>query len=79
MRVCPVCKKVGDSGDAVTQEQGFSIIDTHGSAIAISLHQFWFRYNRTRIVSYPHRNRIFVIGRHQEVRRFDSPGLHQIT
>ena len=28
---------------------------------------------------HPHRNPIFVVGRHQEVRRFVSPGLHHIT
>jgi hypothetical protein len=29
--------------------------------------------------SYPHKNQIFPVGRHQEVRRFVSPGLHHIT
>jgi hypothetical protein len=38
--VCPlwvfcVYNKDADSGDVVTQEQGFSIVDTHEPAIAI--------------------------------------------
>jgi hypothetical protein len=67
-----VYKKVGDSGDAVIEKQGFSIVDKHEPAIATPL----FLYP---IDSYPHRNQIFLLGCHQEVRRFDSPGLHHIT
>jgi hypothetical protein len=32
-----VYKKVGDLGDVVISEQGFSIVDTHEPAIAILL------------------------------------------
>ena len=31
------------------------------------------------MVSYPHKNQIFLVGRHQEVRLFVLPGLHRIT
>ena len=34
---------------------------------------------RRVIDSYSHRNKIFLVGRHQEVRRSVSPGLHHIT
>jgi hypothetical protein len=30
-----VYKKVADSGDVVIEKQGFSIVDTHGPAIAM--------------------------------------------
>jgi hypothetical protein len=35
-----VYKKFADSGDAVTQEQGFSIVGTHESTIAKPQSQF---------------------------------------
>ena len=80
---CPICflrvfgmyKKVADSGDVVIEKQGFSIVDTHGSAIAISLPTFCLH----AIDSDPHRNQTFLVGRHQEVRRFVSPHLHHIA
>jgi hypothetical protein len=70
-----VYNKVADSSDVVTQEQGFSIVDTHEPAIAIPLLSFCLH----TMDSYPHRSQIFLVGRHQEVRRFVSPGLHHVT
>jgi hypothetical protein len=75
LRVFRVYNKVADSGDVVIQEQGFSIVDTHGPAIAIPL-PLVFVYSMD---SFPHKNQIFPVGRHQEARRFLSPGLHHIT
>jgi hypothetical protein len=40
VRVFRVYKKVADSGDVVTQEQGFSIVDTHEPVIAMILSSF---------------------------------------
>jgi hypothetical protein len=36
-------KKVADSDDVVIQEQGFSIVDTHGPAVAMPLSPFCLR------------------------------------
>jgi hypothetical protein len=35
-----VYNKVADSGDVVIEKQDFSIVDTHGLAIAMPLHAF---------------------------------------
>jgi hypothetical protein len=70
-----VYKKVGDSGDVVIEKQGFSIVDIHEPALATPLRPFCIH----AIEPYSHRNQIFLVGPHQEVRRFDSPGLHHIT
>jgi hypothetical protein len=72
LRVFQECKKVADSGDEVIQEQGFSIFDTHEPAVAILLLSFCLHATGS-----PHRNQIFLVGCHQEVRRFVSrqPGL----
>jgi hypothetical protein len=70
-----VCNKVADSGDAVIEKQGFSIFDRHGSAVAMPLRSFFLRMTDTSSC----RNQILVVGRHQEVRRFVSSGLHHIT
>ena len=57
--------KVADSGDVVIQGQGISIVDIHEPAIAMPLPPlFLHAMNR-----YPHRNKIFLIRRHQELRR----------
>jgi hypothetical protein len=69
-----VYKGVADSGDAVIQEQGFSIIDTREPAIAMPVPVCFHPMDL-----HPHRNQIFLVGRHQEVRQFTSPGLHHIT
>jgi hypothetical protein len=69
-----VYSKVSDSGDVVIQKQGFSIVDTHEPAIAMPLSPIWFHMMNT----YRYKNQIFLVGRHQEVRRFVSPGLHHI-
>jgi hypothetical protein len=74
LRVFWVHKRVADSGDVVIPERGFSIVDTHEPAIAISLLSFCLH----AIHLHPHRNRICLVGCHQEVRRFDSPGLNHI-
>jgi hypothetical protein len=74
LRVFQEYNKVADSGDVVIQKQGFSIVDTHEPAIAIPL-----RFVFLHMDSSPHRNQIFPVGRHQELRRFVSPGLHHIT
>ena len=66
--------KVADSGEVVTQEQGFSIVGTHERAIATPLSPVCLN----AIDSYPHRNQIFLVGRHQEIRQFVSSGLHQV-
>jgi hypothetical protein len=66
-----VYNKVGDSGDMVIQERGFSIVDIHEPSIAMPLSPFLLH----PIDSCLHRNEIFLVGRHQEVRRFVSPGL----
>jgi len=73
---CPVCPlwvywvhekdKVADSSDVVIQRRGFSIVDTHGPAIAIPL----FLHVRCE-------NQIFLVGRHQGVRR-PGLGVHHI-
>jgi hypothetical protein len=65
-----VYNKVGDSGDVVIEKQGFSIVDTHEPAFAKPL---------SPMDPHRHRNQIFPVGRHQEVRRFGSPGLHHTT
>jgi hypothetical protein len=69
-----VYNKVADSDDVVIEKQGFSIFDTHEPAIAKPRSPFCLHV--TQIDS--HRNQIFLVGRHQEVCRFVSPGLHHI-
>jgi hypothetical protein len=65
-----VYNKVADSVDAVIERLGFSIVDTHEPAIAIPLSLFF------HMVDMNYKNEIFLVGRHQGVRRFVSPGLH---
>jgi hypothetical protein len=77
--VCPlqvfwVYKKVEDSGNVVIEKQGFSIVDIREPALAMPLLPFSLHEMEPS-----HRNQIFLVGHHQEVRRFDSPGLHHIT
>jgi hypothetical protein len=67
--------KVGDSGDVVIEKQGFSIVDIHEPALAMPLSPFCLH----EIEPFSDRNQIFLVGHDQEVRRFDSPGLHHIT
>ena len=64
-------EQVIDSGDVVIQEQGFSIVDKHEPAIAISLSLFFLLFVDILDTS-SYRNRLFLIGRRQEVRRFVS-------
>jgi hypothetical protein len=75
LRVFWVYKKVADSGDVVIQEQGFSIVDIHEPAIAMPLSSFslYDRYS-----GFVQKFKYFLAGRHQEVRRSVSPGLHHI-
>jgi len=68
-----VYNKAADLGDVVIQKQGFSIFDTHELANAMSLLPFLCRDAN---VSSSRRSHIYVVGRHQGVRRFVSPGLH---
>jgi hypothetical protein len=75
LRVFLVYSKVAHSGDVAIQEQGLSIFDTYEPAIAMPLPLVFVH----TMDSYPHRNQIFTVGRHREVRRFVSPGLHHIT
>jgi hypothetical protein len=75
LQVFRVYNKVGDSGDVVIEKQGFSIVDIHEPALAMHLSPLCIH----AIDSHSHRNQIFLVGHHQEVRRFDSPGLHHIT
>jgi hypothetical protein len=70
-----VCKKVADSGDAVIQKQGLSTIGIRVPAFAMPLSPVCLYM----MDSSSHRNQIFPVGRHQEVRRFVSPGLRHIT
>ena len=75
-RVCQAYKKVADSGDVVIYKRLFSIVDTHESAIAIVLSPLsvtGFHFD-----SSSYKNQIFLVGGHQGVRRFVSPGLHRI-
>jgi len=75
-RVFWVYKKVAGSGGVVIQERGFSMFDTHEPAIAMPLSP----YSLDAMNLYPHRNQIFLVGRHQEVRRFaTSPELHHAS
>ena len=74
LRAFWVYKKVGDSDDVVIEKQGFSIVDTHEPAIAISLLSLCLH-----TIDCPHGNQIFSVGRHRGVFRFDRPGLHHIT
>jgi hypothetical protein len=75
LQVFWVYNKVGDPGDVVIEKQGFSIVDIHEPALAMPLPAVCLQ----AIDSHSHRNQIFLVGHHQEVRRFDSPGLHHIT
>lgn len=56
-------------------EQGFSIVDIHEPIIAMLPPSIFLH----TMDSHPHRNKIFLIGRHQEVRQLDTHGLHCIT
>jgi hypothetical protein len=67
-----VYNKVSDSGDEVIEKLGFSIVDTHEPAVAILLPVFFY------MVYLEYKNEIFLVGRHQGVRRVASPGLHHI-
>jgi hypothetical protein len=67
-----VYNKVADSDDVVIEKLGFSIVDTHEPAIAMPLCVFF------HIVYMEYKNEIFLVGRHQGVRRFVLPGLHHI-
>jgi hypothetical protein len=82
LRVFWVYNKVADSGDVVIEEQGFSIDDTRELAIAMPLSAVW-DYNMDMDMDMDmdsqYKNRIFLVGRHQGVRRFGSPGLHHNT
>jgi hypothetical protein len=67
--------KVADPGDVVIQKRGFSTFkfDTHELANAMHLYPFlWQEAN----VSSSRRSQICLVGRHQGVGRFVSPGLH---
>jgi hypothetical protein len=75
LQVFRVYNKVADSGDVVIQEQDSSIVDTHEPAIAIPLHLVFQKASDID----PYKNRICLEGRHQGVRRFVSPGLHDMT
>ena len=83
MARCPGCplwvfgvyKKVGDSGDAVISEQGFSIVDTREQAIAMPLLSICLH----NMYASSYKNQKFPEGRHREVCRFVLPGLHRIT
>jgi hypothetical protein len=48
----------------VIEKQGFSIVDTHGPAIAKPLSPCCL----DTIDLYPHRNQIFLVGHHQGAR-----------
>src|SRR6266436_8428104 len=74
LRVFGVYKLVADSGDVLIQRRRFSIVDTHEPPVAMLLSSSCFRKRK----SYPYKNQIFLVGRHQGVRRFVSPGLHHI-
>jgi hypothetical protein len=75
LRVFRVCNKVADSGDVAIQEQDFSIFDTREPAIAMPQSPIFSNQED----AWPHKNRIYLVGRHQEVCRFAPPGLHHIT
>jgi hypothetical protein len=64
--VFQVYNKVAGSGNVVIQKRRFSIVDTHGPTIAMTLHAFLSK--KSNIPSY--RNEIYFAGRHQEARRF---------
>ena len=69
-------QKVADSGYMVIQKRGLSIVDTHELAIAMPLYPFFVYV----MDSCPHRNKIFLTGRHQEVRQsVSSATSHHIT
>ena len=73
-----VNNKVADSGHMAIQGQRFSIVDTHEPAFARPLSPLCPCQRTIDLYQSPHRNRILLVRRHQEVRRFDSPGLHHI-
>jgi hypothetical protein len=70
-----MCNKVSDSADVVIPEQGFSIVDTREPANAIPLSSICYHI----LLNASQNDQISLEGRHQEVRRFVSPGLHHIT
>jgi hypothetical protein len=77
--VCPLRVFWVDSGDVVTENQGFSIVGTHESGDTMPLSPFLLYMMDT----YSYRNQNFLVGRHQEVLKYvDSPGLptsHQVS
>ncbi len=54
-----MCKQVADSGDVVSEKQGFSIFGTHELANAISP----LRVLRHKVNVYSRRSRRFLVGR----------------
>ncbi len=73
MQVFGVYKKVADTGNVVIQRQAFSILNTNEPAIAMPLSSPCLHFE-----TYPYKNQIFLVGRHQGARRFVSPCLHHI-
>jgi len=76
--VFEVYNKVADSGDVAIQKQGFSIVGTREPAFAMPLSPVCPSVHIMVQVPESYRNQIFLVGRHQEVRRFVSPGLHHV-
>ena len=76
--VFEVYNKVADSGDVVIQKQGFSIVGTREPAFAMPLSPVCPSFHTMVQVPESYRNQILLVGRHQEVRRFVSPGLHHV-
>ena len=74
LRVFGVYNKVAVSGDVAIEKQDLSTVDTHGPATAMHVHAILQKESDIR----SYRNRIFPVGRHQEVCQFVSPGLHHI-
>src|SRR6266436_4798802 len=74
LRVFWVYKLVADSGNVEIQRQRVSIVDTHEPVTAMPLSPSCLHM----IDPHPCKNQIFLVGRHQGVRRFVSPGLHHI-
>ena len=75
LRVFLVYSKDADPSDLTIEKQRFSTFDTHERAIAIPLPPF---YPHTVHLD-PHRNQRFLVGPHQEVRRFVPSDLHHIS
>jgi hypothetical protein len=74
-----VYSRVADSGGVVMQKPGLSIVGTRVPAIATTLSAFSHRNQRNPDVDIgPHRNGIFLGGRHLGGRRLLPPDLHHI-